>query len=136
MASVRKTFSIEAAADQVWAALADFHNVHKRVAPGFVIDSKPDGDARIVKFSNGTNAREVLVDRDAKLRRLVYAVAGSERLTHHSASVQVFAAAGQGSRVVWMADLLPNAMRSPIEAMKGQGLAVMKKTLDAEGSSQ
>ena len=71
MASVRKEINIEAAPERVWGALTDYHEVHKRVAPGFVVDSKPDGNARLIKFSNGTNAREVLVDRDAKLHRLV-----------------------------------------------------------------
>ncbi len=129
MASVRKTFSIEEPADQVWAALADFHNVHKRVAPGFVIDSRPDGDARIVEFSNGTNAREVLVDRDAKLRRLVYAVIGSERLTHHSASVQVFADANGHSHLLWIADFLPNELAPYIDAQMEAASVIMKRRL-------
>ena len=51
MASVRKEMIIEAGRDHVWAALADFQSVHKRVAPGFVTDSKSDGEnARIVTF--------------------------------------------------------------------------------------
>ena len=129
MASVRKTFSIGAAADQVWAALADFHNVHKRVAPGFVIDSEPDGDARIVKFSNGTSAREVLVERDAKLHRLVYAVTGSERLTHHNAAVQVFAEANVHTRLLWIADFLPNELAPYVDAQMEAATAVMKHTL-------
>src|SRR6185436_1074539 len=89
MATVRKEFSIEAPAEKVWAALADFQAVHKRVAPGFVTDSKPDGeDARIVTFANGTSAREILVNSDAQQKRLAYAVVGNERITHHNASAQ------------------------------------------------
>jgi hypothetical protein len=58
--------------------------------PGFVTDTKLDGDARIVTFANGTVAREILVDCDDAKRRLVYAIV-SERIKQHSASAQVFA---------------------------------------------
>jgi hypothetical protein len=42
----------------------------------------------------------------------------------------VFAGDGNGSRVVWIADLLPDDMQGPIEAMMEEGMAVMKRTLD------
>jgi uncharacterized protein YllA (UPF0747 family) len=51
-------------------------------------------------------------------------------LTHYNASVQVFAEPDNGSRVVWIADLLPHEMKAPIEEMIVQGMAVMKTTLD------
>jgi len=129
MASVRKEILIDANPSHVWAALADFHAVDKRVAPGLVTASKRDGDAaRIVTFANGTSAREILVDSDDKARRLVYAVVGNERLTHHSASVQVLPESG-GSRVVWTADFLPNALAPYIDAQMEQGAQVMKGAL-------
>ena len=76
--------------DDVWAAVRDFGAVHRRLAPGFVLDARLDGDARIVTFANGTVARELLVDCDDTRRRLVYAMV-SERVKHYNASVQVFA---------------------------------------------
>ena len=74
----------------VWDAVRDFGALHTRLVPGFVLDTRLDGDARIVTFSNGTVARELLVDCDDARRRLVYAVI-SERIKQHSASVQVTA---------------------------------------------
>jgi hypothetical protein len=56
--------------------------------------------------------------------------------SHHNASVQVFAAPEYSSRVVWIADLLPNEMKAPIEGMINQGMAVMKKTLDRMSRSK
>ncbi|MBI1212093.1 MAG: SRPBCC family protein [Alphaproteobacteria bacterium] len=133
MASVRKEFTIEAPAERVWAALADFQAVHKRVAPGFVTDSKPDGDdARIVTFANGTSARETLVDSDAKQKRLVYAIAGSERLTHHNASAQVIADGANKCRFIWITDLLPNAVAPYVDAQMQQGAEVMKRALEGK----
>jgi len=133
MATVRKEFKIDATPDQVWAALADFHAVHKRLAPGFVTDSKPAGDAtgeaRIVTFANGSSAREVLVDLDPQARRLVYAVVGNERLKHHSASAQIFAEPDGHARFVWLADFLPNELKPYIDSQMEQGAEVMRKAL-------
>jgi hypothetical protein len=63
-------------------------------------------------------------------RRLCWAVVGSPRLTHHNASLQVFGDGERRSRVVWIADLLPDEMAGTIRAMLEQGMAVMKKTLE------
>ena len=38
-------------------------------------------------------------------------------MSHYNASVQVFAGANEGSRVVWIADLLPHDMKGQIEVM-------------------
>ena len=56
--------------------------------------------------------------------------AGSPRLTHHNASMQVFDDGDRGSRVVWIADLLPNEIAGTITAMIEEGLGAMKKTLE------
>ena len=90
MASIHKDIPIDAHPADVWAAVRDFGAVHTRLAPGFVLDARLDGDARIVTFANGNVARELLVDCDDARRRLVYAIA-NERVNHYSASVQVLA---------------------------------------------
>jgi len=58
------------------------------------------------------------------------AVVGSPRLTHHNASMQVFDDGDRGSRVVWIADLLPSEIAGTIAAMIEEGLGAMKKTLE------
>src|SRR5712675_3210656 len=90
MASIHKDIPIDASAADVWTAVRDFGSPHQRLVPGFVLDSRLDGEARIVTFANGTVAREVLVDCDDARQRLVYAVI-SERVKQHSASVQIAA---------------------------------------------
>src|SRR5258706_13594212 len=87
MASIHKDIPIDASPADVWTAVRDFGSPHQRLVPGFVLDARLDGDARIVTFANGTVARELLVDCDDAGRRLVYAVI-SERIKQHSASVQ------------------------------------------------
>ncbi len=126
MASIHKDILIDAHSDQVWDALRDFGALHTRLVPGFVTDTKLDGDARIVNFANGTVAREILVDCDDARRRLVYAVV-SERLKQHSASAQVFADGDTKSRVVWIVDVLPNEIAPYMDAQMDQGAAAMQK---------
>src|SRR5260364_413541 len=107
MASIQKDIPIDAPADHVWDALRDFGALHTRLVPGFVTDTRLDGDVRTVSFSNGTVARETLVDCDDERQRLVYAIT-SERLKQHSASVQVLAEDDAHCLVVWIADVLPH----------------------------
>jgi hypothetical protein len=107
MASITKRIALDAPAEQVWDAVRDFGAVHKRLVPGFVLDAKMDGDARIVTFANGTIARELLVDCNNDAKRLVYAVI-SERIRQHSASVQVFATGENQCELVWVVDVLPH----------------------------
>jgi hypothetical protein len=99
------------------------------VAPGFLVDARLEGDARVVTFANGLVARELIVDVDDKARRLVWAAVGG-RLTHHNASMQVFAEGEGRSRVVWIADLLPDELAGYVGGLIEQGLGVMKQTLE------
>jgi carbon monoxide dehydrogenase subunit G len=129
MASIRREVSVEAAPDLVWDAIRDVGAVHERLAPGFVVDTRLEEGARVVTFGNGLVARELIVDVDNEARRLVWAVVGG-RMTHHNASLQVFADGDGRSRVVWIADLLPNELAGYISGLIEQGMAVMKKTLE------
>lgn len=126
MASIIKEFLIEASPADVWDALRDFGALHTRLVPGFVTDTELDGDARIVTFSNGSTAREILVDCDETRRRLAYAIV-SERIRQHSASAQVFAEAEGRTRFVWITDVLPSEIAPYIDAQMDLGVAAMQK---------
>ena len=133
MASIQKNIIIDARPEDVWDALRDFGALHTRLVPGFVTDTKLDGDARIVTFANGTVAREVLVDSDDEKRRLVYAIK-SDRLTQHSASAQVFAESDGRSRLVWIVDVLPNEVAPYMDAQMDQGAAAMQKAFSRKAA--
>jgi hypothetical protein len=134
MASIRKNIDIRADAGQVWSALRDFGAVHLRLAPGFVVDTQLDTPAsRIVTFFDGRSAREVLVTCDDAERRLVYTIVGGP-FTHHNATAQVFAEAGDPCRLVWRTDLLPDALAPAIDAMMTSGAEAMKSALEASPS--
>jgi len=130
MASIHKEIAIEARPERVWDAVRDVGAIHERLAPGFVVNTvlEDGGAARVVTFGNGMVARELLVDCDDAARRLAWSVVGG-RMTHHNASLQIFAE-GEGSRAVWIADLLPHELGPAIGGMIAQGLEAMKKTLE------
>jgi Polyketide cyclase / dehydrase and lipid transport len=129
MASIHKEILIHARPEKVWESVRDVGAIHTRLAPGFVVDTRLEGDARVVTFGNGMVARELIVDIDDDARRLAWAVVGT-RLTHHNASMQVFADGAEHSRAVWIADLLPHELAGDIAAMIEQGMGVMKQTLE------
>lgn len=128
MASIHQEIVIEASPERVWDAVRDVGAIHERLAPGFVVDTVLEDGARVVTFGNGMVARELIVDLDDAARRLAWSVVGG-RMTHHNASLQIFAEEGGRSRAVWIADLLPHELAPVIGAMIAQGLEAMKKTL-------
>ena len=132
MASIRKEILVDATPEQVWDAIRDFGAVHERLAPGFVIAARLDGEDRIVTFGNGAVQREPLVDLDDEARRLVYTALDSAiGATHYNASVQVFTDGEARSRIEWTVDVLPNGLRSALDGIMDRGAAIMKQTLEA-----
>jgi carbon monoxide dehydrogenase subunit G len=129
VASITKEILIDVPPEEAWAAIRDFGEV-QRLVPGFLVGCRLDGDARIVTFSDGRVAREVLVDLDDVSRRLVYAEPGGRFITR-SASLQVFGDGDGRSRVVWINDLLPNDLAGLIRENMHKAANVMKQTLES-----
>ena len=129
MASIRKEISTNASVDSVWAALRDVGALHTRLVPGFVVDTRLEPGARVVTFGNGMVARELIVDVDDEAKRVAWSVQG-ELMIHHNASAQVLKGEDGQTKVVWIADLLPDEAAGPVGQMMEQGMAVMKTTLN------
>jgi carbon monoxide dehydrogenase subunit G len=129
MAMIRNDITIDRPADAVWDALRDFQAVHRRVAPGFLSDSRPDGEGvRIVHFANGTTARETLVSVDDERRRLVYAIIGG-RAAHYNASVRVVAEDAGRCRVEWIIDLMPDDFAEYVRGQTKLAVSDMQRTM-------
>ncbi len=131
MASIRKEILIHASPEDVWAAVRDWGALHERLVPGFVVDTRLDGEDRIVTFANGTVLRERMVDLDDEGRRLVWSIVDGP-YTHHNASTQVFRDGDLAARFVWSADLLPNELAAVTAQAMELGTSVAKKTLEAQ----
>lgn len=130
MASIRKEIVVDASASDVWAALRDWGALHKRLAPGFVTDTRLDGGDRIVTFANGAVVREVLIDLDDGACRLAWSIVDGP-YTHHNGVAQVFSEDEHHARFVWTTDLLPNELAPRTAQMMEQGTSAIKKTLEA-----
>jgi carbon monoxide dehydrogenase subunit G len=128
VASIRREIVIDAPGHAVWDAIRDVGALHIRLVPGFVVDTRLEGEDRVVQFGNGVVARERIVTLDDDARRLVWSVVGG-RFLHHNGAVQVVDETGGASRVVWIADVLPHDLAAPVAGMMEQGLAVMRRTL-------
>ena len=129
MASIHKDIPLNAPAHEVWEAVRDFGALHTRLVPGFVLEARLDGDARIVTFANGTVARELLVDCNEARRRLVYAVI-SERVKQHSASVQMIADGEARCRLLWTVDVLPHDIAPYMNGQMDLAASAMQKAFD------
>ena len=133
MASIRKELIVDASADHIWAALRDIGQVHTRLAREFVIDTRLDGDSRLVTFANGEVVRERIVDIDDRARRLAYAVV-DWRTTHHNASFQVTPDGDGRSRLTWITDLLPDSLADLVGGFVDQGCVAIKRTLETSAA--
>lgn len=130
MASIRKEIVINAPLEEVWDALRDWGALHRRLAPGFVTETKLDGEDRIVTFFNGNTVREVLLDRDDDTRRLAWSIVGGS-YAHHNGSAQVCPDGDGRARFVWVTDLLPESLAVPTAEMMERGIQVIKQTLES-----
>jgi uncharacterized protein YndB with AHSA1/START domain len=130
MASIRKERTIEAAPEAVWDALSDWGAIHERLVPGFVVDTRLDGEDRLVTFFNDAVARERLVDLNPEDRRLVWSIVDGP-YTHHNGAAQVFANDDGTARFVWTADLLPEEIAQVTAEMMERGIDIVKQTLEA-----
>ena len=128
MASIHREFGVAVPADVAWEAFRDIGAVHTRLARQYVVDTRLEGDSRVVTFANGMVARERMVDIDNGRRRLAYAVVDSG-LTHHNASFEVVPDGDQRSRIIWITDLLPDSMAEQITAMVDGGCEAIRRTL-------
>ncbi len=126
MASIRKEIQIDAPVERVWAALRDVGALHTRLVPGFVTDTRMEGNTRVVTFGNGLTVREDIVSIDDQHRRVIWAIVGQK--FHHYQGTATVEPGDPGSRFVWTVDLLPDELAPNVEAMMTAGLAVLKRT--------
>ncbi|WP_421866365.1 SRPBCC family protein [Parvibaculum sp.] len=132
MTSIRLDMPIAARAESVWDAVRDVGAIHTRFVPGFVTDTRLEGNLRTVTFETGFIAQELIVDLDGEAMRLAYSVRPNELMSHHHASFQVIPEGETSCRLVWLADFLPPEAEASVRGMMEQGAAVMKQALAAK----
>jgi carbon monoxide dehydrogenase subunit G len=131
MATIHKEVEIHAPPEQVWDALRDVGALHTRLAAGFVVDTRMEGNARVVTFANGMVVREDIVAVDDGAHRVAWAIIG-QQFHHYNGAAQVFDHPN-GTRFAWTTDLLPDELAPNVDAMMTAGIASIKKTVESEG---
>jgi hypothetical protein len=102
---------------------------YTRLAPGFVIDTKLEGDLRHVTFANGLQASERIVTVDAKARRLVWSATG-EMLSHHNGVAEVKTTSDGRAKIIWTADLLPHSAAAAVEELMERGVSAIEAAMN------
>lgn len=129
MASIRRQIVIDVDQDAVWDALRQWDALHTRLAPGFVVDCRRDGTARIVTFASGAVLREEILGCDEKHRRLAWSIVDGP-YTHHNGAAEVLAEAGGAARLVWTSDVRPDSLAEMTASAMDQGLVAIRRTLE------
>ena len=127
MATVYRDIPVEAAADDVWAALRDPANV-ARVFAGVLTGARMENDVRWVTFADGTVIEERVIGVDDAHMRLAYTVGGG-RFEHHHATLQVKPVSPQRCRVVWISDFKPDERIQMVEPLTDAGCEALKRNL-------
>ncbi len=136
MGTVSNTVRIAVPAQMAWDAVSDIGELHVRVAPGMVTDTKLEdaGAVRIVTFSSGVVLSEYIISNDPATMRLCWTASGGP-WTHHNASLQI-TEHGDGCDVTWTADVLPHNAVDIIAPFIEAGLATFKAHLESGGLLQ
>jgi carbon monoxide dehydrogenase subunit G len=131
MASIRKEIVIDAPPAEIWSAVRDYGQVHTRLCPGVVTDTRMESaELRVVTFASGLVLRELIVDVDDQARRFVWSAIGG-RAKHHNGAMQVLDEGPRTGRLVWQADILPHELAPIVATIMEEGLAATKTHLEA-----
>lgn len=127
MATIRKEFEVNSDVNSVWEKIADTGNISQVI--GFVIASEQSGDQRVCKLDNGATLVEKIISVDEGLKRVVYSITESPLNMEFQVASMELVAAGEKTRFIWTADLLPDSAAEALEPMMDSAVADMGRTL-------
>ena len=129
MPSIRREVLVDAPIEAAWTALRDVGAAHALFAP-VLTASQLDGDVRTVRFANGMELRERILDVDETHRRVAYTVLESPSLAYHHASMQLDTAGPGRCLFVWITDALPAEALEAVTPLMEQGTAAFKANVE------
>lgn len=109
MGTIYQTAELEVSADTAWWWLDRYTRSECHFFSPCV-DERQEGDHRVVTTTDGREIWELNVAVDPEHRRASYTIAGLGGATHHHASMQVFDDGDGTSTLVWIVDMLPDAL--------------------------
>jgi hypothetical protein len=130
MASIHHEVELAVSAERAWSQLRQAGDAPKLFAP-VLVDGTMKGDTRTVRFANGMEVHERILDIDDRRRRLAYTVLDGPGMTYHHASMEIVDAGPDHSRFVWITDLLPAEARDAVAPLVEQGSKALKANIEA-----
>ena len=130
MPSIYREAIIAVPPEAAWTALRDVGRARALFAP-VLADSRLDGDVRTVRFANGMEVRERILDVDEKHRRVAYAALDASGLEYHHASMQIDLAGPGQCAFVWITDFLPASAGAMLTQLIEQGTQALQRTLES-----
>ncbi len=132
MASIRKEVVIDVGVEPAWDALRRVAEPHTLFAP-VLAGAEMHGDVRTVRFANGMELRERILDVDDEHRRVAYAVVEPQGMTYHHASMQLDIAGPGRCAFIWVTDFLPAEAAASLLPLIEQGADALKRNLESAG---
>jgi hypothetical protein len=132
MASIRKEVVIDVGVEPAWDALRRVGAPHTLFAP-VLAGAEMHGDLRTVRFANGMELRERILDVDDEHRRVAYAVVDPQGMTYHHASMQLDIAGPGRCAFIWITDFLPAEAAAALLPLIDQGTDALKRNLESAG---
>jgi hypothetical protein len=131
MGTVTHAVTMGVPASTAWEAISDVGQLHVRVAPGLVSDTRLEdgGEVRIVAFANNAVLKEYIISNDPDTMRLAWTASGGP-WTHHNASLQIRAEEA-GCTATWTADVLPQEAAATVAQFVEMGLATFKAYIES-----
>ena len=130
METVTHAIKIGVPASEAWATISDVDQLHVRMAPGLVMETRLEdgGDARIAALANSAVLTEHIISIDPETMRLAWTASG-EPWAHHKTSLQI-CADGAGCTAAWMADVFPQTAAASFAHFVELGLATLKAHME------
>lgn len=130
--SVRRHVRIDRPADVVWEAIGDPSRIHEWFVG--IVDSKVDGNTRLITTGMGFPIPEEIVTDDPIQRRFQYRITGG-LVKEHLSTMDAIDLGDGTTLVIYAADADPAPMSLVIAGAAGNALLELKKTLEsAEGT--
>lgn len=129
MPSIRQEILIDVGVEPAWAALREVAAPHRLFAP-VLVDATMADDIRTVRYADGMQVRERILDIDDEHRRVAYTVVDKDGLEYHHASMQLDIAGPGRCLFVWITDVLPAEMVAMIQPWMERGAAALKQNLE------
>jgi Polyketide cyclase / dehydrase and lipid transport len=131
MGSIYQEVHVNASREEVWRKVRDVGNIAS-LLPSVLTDSRlVSAGTRTCALVGGGEIVEEILGVDNQQCRVAYRIVqGPRQLSHHSASMQVFAD-GDGARFIWITDFLPDDATSGLADALATGSEDLARTLGA-----